>query len=75
MAFFPQFDDLENDFQQEVGEIIDDILGENLTDAQKEELCNSFSFIFNRYTNEQKVTNEFWILGCYFLHSRQKLIS
>lgn len=61
MAFFPQFDDLENDFQQEVGEIIDDILGENLTDAQKEELCNSFSFIFNRYTKKhnRNMTTQF----------------
>ena len=61
MATFPQFDDLENDFQKEVGEIIDDVLGENFTDAQKEELCNSLSFIFNQYTQKhnRNMTTQF----------------
>lgn len=52
MTIYERFDQIEDDFQQELEELIEDQLGYDSTESQKEQLFESISLIFSKVTEK-----------------------
>ena len=51
-SFPNQYDQIENDFQDDIEETLNDILGEKASSSQKEELYDTISSIFSKYSDK-----------------------